>query len=283
MTTVSLRVKPEFTPEDLLNGLFLNAPWNSSSSGLAGFSSSAIPAERKIRTRQNSLLAISQGGRSSSYTRVPHFFTDRDRVGHLASEPRYRLSVAATVDDDDRDSVKGLRPLSGRGFSPPDTEDMLPSPSSERDPLGGPLQSMTNAQLPHAVVISGLEVATSAVQETLWDVLRTRTVVLEEADGGHGNVWNLPDGFILVYVCPLGDGSSRPAIQNALVSTSSRILGHSLTVIDFTSLTVFRFMPISCYKLHQPRQAYNLQAHHYFDGRHSYRETTLNKSNTMFI
>lgn len=77
---------------------------------------------------------------------------------------------------------------------------------------------IAHAQLAHAVVITGLESASAAVQETLWDVLRTRTVVLEQEGGAAGNVWNLPDGFILVYVCPLGDGSSRPAIQNALVS-----------------------------------------------------------------
>jgi hypothetical protein len=222
----------------------LNAPWNSASSpGLSGLSSSAIPAERKIRPRQNSLLALSQAGRSSSYTRGSLFFADRDRdrdrekerPSHFSpfpsEQPRYRLSVAATVDDDDHDSVKGLRPLSGRGFSPPDTEDMFSSITSDRDALspGGQSQSMATAQLPHAIVISGLETASSAVQETLWDVLRTRTVVLEEADGGHGNVWNLPDGFILVYVCPLGDGSSRPAIQNALVSVLGEYYEHLLT------------------------------------------------------
>lgn len=229
MITVSLRVKPEFTPEDLLSGLFHVPPWNSPSS--AGLSSSATPAERKIRPRQNSLLALSQTGRSSSYTRASHLFSehergrDRDRFSHFLSEqPRYRLSVAATVDDDDQESVRGLRPLSGRGFSPPDQEDlsssyMLPSAATDTPGAQSMSMSMATAQLPHAIVISGIETASNAVQETLWDVLRTRTVVLEEADGGAGNVWNLPDGFILVYVCPLGDGSSRPALQNALVST----------------------------------------------------------------
>jgi hypothetical protein len=214
-------VRPEFTPEDLLLGLFPIPPSGGPAAPPSSFPNTTTLNPHGKRSRQNS-----QTGRSSSYTTrggAGGGGHNPERLSHLLPPDaqfhgRLRLSVAATAGgtDDERGSVRALRPLSGRGYVPPDvahhhhTNWQLPS---------------TNAQLSHAVVITGLESASAAVQETLWDVLRTRTVVLEQeggggggAGGGAGNVWNLPDGFVLVYVAPLGDGSSRPAIQSALVS-----------------------------------------------------------------
>jgi len=225
MNTVILRVRPEFTPEDLLAGLFATPPVSTSpstvlptNSNLTPTASVEKPLERRTRQRQNSQLAssitaASAAARSASYVRgashnrLPHLNLD----AHHTS--KFRLSVAATITgtDDERGSIRALRPLSGRGYLPPEHDAFVTHQNS---------QSQQQIQLPHAVVITGLESASSSVQETLWDMLRTRTVVLEQ-EGEVGNLWNLPDGFILVYVSSLGDGSSRPALQSALVSIQS--------------------------------------------------------------
>ncbi|KIM30496.1 hypothetical protein M408DRAFT_328080 [Serendipita vermifera MAFF 305830] len=241
LNTVSLRVKADSTVEDLLVGLFPIPPGSPpTGTGPATPSSSVLsplaltPLDRK-RPRQNS-----HPGRIPSYTRASHHLLLPDRLSHLLPPDasasaggggggRYRLSVAATATggtDDERGSMRALRPLSGRGYVPPD-------PHIAHDAhLQLQMPSSAHVQLAHAVVITGLESASAAVQETLWEVLRTRTVVLEQEGGTAGNVWNLPDGFILVYVCPLGDGSSRPAIQSALLdrfSFSANVALHTST------------------------------------------------------
>jgi hypothetical protein len=220
MNTVILRVRQEFTPEDLLAGLFATPPVSTSQSTVVPTNSNITPTasgdkplERRTRQRQNSQLAssiaaASATARSSSYTRG----ASHNRLSHLNVDAhhtsKFRLSVAATITgtDDERGSIRALRPLSGRGYLPPENDVFATHQNSQSQQI----------QLPHAVVITGLESASSSVQETLWDMLRTKTVVLEQ-EGEVGNLWNLPDGFILVYVSSLGDGSSRPALQSALV------------------------------------------------------------------
>ena len=51
------------------------------------------------------------------------------------------------------------------------------------------------------------------MQRALSDVLSEKRVVLEGQDDG---VWNLPEGFITVYVCPW-NARERPAIHKTLV------------------------------------------------------------------
>ena len=106
-------------------------------------------------------------------------------------------------------------------------------PHSYSDPLPArqkkPLHSK---QLPHALVISGLEYATDMTQRTFANVLSEKQVILErkhnkvdaetfsrqtETDDDDG-AWNLPDGFIAVYVCPL-NARDRPCIHKTLVRT----------------------------------------------------------------
>ena len=105
-------------------------------------------------------------------------------------------------------------------------------PHSYSDPLPTrrkrPLHSK---QLPHALVISGLEFATDLTQRTFANVLSEKQVILEskhnkvaaeanrltELDDDEG-AWNLPDGFIAVYVCPL-NARDRPCIHKTLVRT----------------------------------------------------------------
>ena len=128
------------------------------------------------------------------------------------------------------------------------TASNVPSlPHSYSDPLPsrrkGPLQSK---QLPRALVISGLEFATDLTQRTFANVLSEKQVILEskpnkvaaeticqtETDNDDG-AWNLPDGFITVYVCPL-NARDRPCIHKSLVRSmySSSFLDYKINIFS---------------------------------------------------
>lgn len=83
-------------------------------------------------------------------------------------------------------------------------------PRYKTDPLPHIVDSRPS-HLPQVVVISNLERAGRSAHLALAEVLRTRQIVLDTA------VWNLPDGFFIVYVSQVGDGYERPAIHTTLV------------------------------------------------------------------
>jgi hypothetical protein len=91
----------------------------------------------------------------------------------------------------------------------------------------------TTLTLPQALVVSGLEHAPRASQRAFLCALRERRVILESecedegsgggnqtsddmTAGGEDGVWNLPDGFMVVYVCAL-DSRERPKLCRSLV------------------------------------------------------------------
>ncbi|KAG7446689.1 uncharacterized protein BT62DRAFT_1076228 [Guyanagaster necrorhizus] len=104
------------------------------------------------------------------------------------------------------------------------------------------------AQIPNAVVLSGLENASLPSQKALVKVLAEKRVVLDSQElevvrsSTHGRektqpmgsgslyddledekmdgVWNLPDGFMLIYVCPMNT-RERPAIHKTLLDRFS--------------------------------------------------------------
>ena len=138
-------------------------------------------------------------------------------------------------------------------FTPPgeELEDSLqPTPSSLntiRAQQSAAASERTNesngtlSALPKAVVVSGLEHTTTPSQRALMRVLTERRVVLSGYDDdddamssgrdpdSEDGVWNLPEGFIMVYVCKL-DPHERPAILNGLVRTS--VLYHRSATSD---------------------------------------------------
>ncbi|KAL4262553.1 hypothetical protein AB1N83_005471 [Pleurotus pulmonarius] len=120
-----------------------------------------------------------------------------------------------------------------------------PSRSGPSSPLhttsdSAPFPSLPSHQtdeipvVPQAIVLSGLEHASRLSQRALVRVLMENRLVLdggdydgEERDGlptqpmaggttGLDGVWNLPDGFIIVYVCGK-DPHERPAIHHSLL------------------------------------------------------------------
>ncbi|KAH9484875.1 hypothetical protein JR316_0001777 [Psilocybe cubensis] len=105
-------------------------------------------------------------------------------------------------------------------------------PHAHTDPLPLPRRKKTLSQskplqLPHALVLSGLENAADSVQRSLARVLADKKVVLEsrrdttalDSDRTgfvEDGVWTLPDGFIVVYVCPW-NARERPALHKSLL------------------------------------------------------------------
>lgn len=115
-------------------------------------------------------------------------------------------------------------------------------PNSER----GGEHGGTASALPKAVVVSGLEHSATPSQRALMRVLTERRVVFDgdEDDGtdfsersldDDGGTWNLPEGFMMVYVCKL-DPHERPTILRGLVSGAHavrelpRVLTFTLTI-----------------------------------------------------
>ena len=83
------------------------------------------------------------------------------------------------------------------------------------------------SHLPRAVVVSGLEHTATPSQRALMRALTERRIVFDGYDDdtdlsgkdpdAEDGTWNLPDGFLMVYVCK-SDPYERPAILRGLVS-----------------------------------------------------------------
>jgi len=68
-------------------------------------------------------------------------------------------------------------------------------------------------------VVAGLDYTSAEAQQALWEIIRRRTVVIEEdQDDPHGGeIWNLPENFLIVSITSLGDGRARPQVIKPLV------------------------------------------------------------------
>ncbi|KAG8834239.1 hypothetical protein FRC17_009315 [Serendipita sp. 399] len=243
MNTVTLKLTEKSTNDSLMQAMFpslfqvlqgnLSPSSIPSATTVVQPSNTAPPSsyDRRGRIAQSAHLTPS-GARSSSYVRSHTQVRLQDRLSHVAdtllppAPGKARLSAAATVTgftDDDHGSVRGIRPISGRAFlhTDHDTASVIaPAPTHH---LLQPSFSQNSAfQFPQACVVYGLEIAPKHVQETLWDILRTRSCSFNrEGDEERGLVANMPEGFILVYVSPLGDGTSNPPLMKALLDRFS--------------------------------------------------------------
>ncbi len=92
-------------------------------------------------------------------------------------------------------------------------------------------------QLPRALVITGLDNASVLSQRALAQVLADKKILFEagcdsrlrqdgqdETDPEYEGSWDLPDGFIVIYVCPM-EPRERPDIHKALVCLTYDVVG----------------------------------------------------------
>ncbi|KAK7005806.1 hypothetical protein R3P38DRAFT_3039713 [Favolaschia claudopus] len=182
-----------------LRSLFL--PWSTSMDSQDETLSSKPTVGSRNRTRNNATWARS-----------------------LSKKPRHSISELGTVSSNPFSGDDGLSSASSSMINPFSTAPRsvkgrapLPHAFSDPTPLRPKPDRATTLQ-PRALVISGLENATISSQRALSKALAEKRVVLEDEDGdeAYDEVWNLPDGFIMVYVCPI-DVCERPAIHKTLL------------------------------------------------------------------
>jgi hypothetical protein len=182
---------------------------------------------------------------SSKQFRQASFPNDLTAVSH--GQPRSFLDTASTsasstdlLFESPVDSASGSSPVALPSILKPQPLYAFPRPSQTQSP--SPRLSHANTDpfpvsssrrkksrsqslrledtkipkiFPQALVVSGLENATIAVQRSFSTVLGERRVVLDDkkSDGGE---WTLPEGFLCVYICPW-NARERPTIHKALL------------------------------------------------------------------
>lgn len=119
--------------------------------------------------------------------------------------------------------------------------DPLPVPSSRRKKSRSQfLQVDISKNLPQALVISGLENASSTVQRSFSAVLGDKKVLLDDKKGDGGE-WMLPEGFICVYVCPWS-ARERPAIHKTLLDKFAMSTNVSISQSTRSDLRLLPFL-----------------------------------------
>ncbi|KAF8210666.1 hypothetical protein K438DRAFT_166701 [Mycena galopus ATCC 62051] len=186
------------TRAPFLRSLFL--PWTAPVESQDEAHSSKNTMSSRIRTRNNATWA-------RSLSKKPRR-SQSELVGTASSNPF----------GDDGLSSASSSVINPFGTVPRPTKARGPLPHAFSDPTPLRPKSAATALQPRALVISGLEHATLPSQRGLSRALAEKRVVLEDEDGDedYDEVWNLPDGFIMVYVCPI-DTHERPPIHKTLL------------------------------------------------------------------
>ncbi|KAK0240754.1 hypothetical protein EDD85DRAFT_816102 [Armillaria nabsnona] len=239
-----------------LRSLFLPGTPSSSStlSSIDDIGTAGIPASKTEKRRS--------GSRSTTKRKSRHYSRSSSFANDLVNAPS--LSPTSPHSDLYEDKLRSVpSTISGKettasnpfasGYSPH-------SPTFVHSFLdSAPFQESRDlkfAQIPNAVVLSGLENASLPSQRALIKVLAEKRVVLDsqgievERSSTHGTemkqpmgtsslydgleddemdgVWNLPDGFMLIYVCPMNT-RERPAIHKNLLDHFSMSATVNLT------------------------------------------------------
>ncbi|KAJ6500188.1 hypothetical protein C8R47DRAFT_1110790 [Mycena vitilis] len=147
-------------------------------------------------------------------------------VRSSSRKPRRSISelVGTTTSNPFGDSHEGLSSASSSivnpfSTAPRSSKARAPLPHAFSDPTPvRPKRNTAAALQPRAVVLSGLENATLPSQRALSKALAEKRVVLEDEDGdeAYDEVWNLPEGFLMVFVYPI-DAHERPVINKTLL------------------------------------------------------------------
>ncbi|KAJ7693305.1 hypothetical protein B0H17DRAFT_1059662 [Mycena rosella] len=211
LPTHKLKIRPRSTyPTNTSGAPFLRSlflPWTAPVDSQDEAPSVKNFGASRNRTRNNATWA-----RSSSKKPRRRSMTNPNELGGTTSSNPFG------------DSHEFLPSASSSAVNPFST---APRPSKARAPLPHafsdptplrPRPDRSVALQPRALVICGLENATVPSQRALSRVLAEKRVILEDEDGDEAfdEVWNLPDGFLMVYVCPI-DARERPAIHKTLL------------------------------------------------------------------
>lgn len=175
----------------------------------------------------NKTRSLKLRSRSSQYKRSISFPND---LAGVSQSQEHKSSLDPPSDYFGDGSHK---PKRGSGYS---RETLLQHAHTAPNPVR--LGPSTIRRLPHGLVVSGLEYTRPSYQRSLVQVLSEKRVIINaqveelKEEVGQGKIsaapelipedesedgmWNLPENFIMVYVCPINP-RERPAIHKSLV------------------------------------------------------------------
>lgn len=213
-STHKLKIRPDSkhqTPPEFLRSLFLHTSNYSSSSPNAS-DNLIIGNTPSSRTPKVTYSKFPSGTRTSPTASQK---THRHLFQRSFSFPTECPASDATVSSSNfrsSDHHPNVESSSGTDLQRP----LLRPPGIHTDPSPSLTRhfSLDTMTLPKALVISGLENAGTPAQRALLQVLSDKTAVLENGEGSRA--CNLPEGFIVVYVC-VADPRERPAIHKSLL------------------------------------------------------------------
>lgn len=170
---------------------------------------------------------------SSSRKRAKHLQSHPTPDGHRrqASEP----DVSSSSSQRERASTRSGLPFR-TPFHAPGTR-FGPSGSTEPESPQVLHRSSSTSLLPTAVVVTGLEHSSVPCHRALLRTLLENSVTSDEDSGGAS--WDLPEDFILVYVCPF-DPRERPSVHKSLARHLSLIIRLKPKHATYCSSTNFR-------------------------------------------
>lgn len=135
---------------------------------------------------------------------------DHRRPGRQASE----LDVSSSSSQRERASKRPGFPFRTPSHAPGTR--LGPLGSTEPESPRVLHQSSSASLLPMAVVVTGLEHSSVPCHRALLRTLLENRVTFDEDPGAAKHAsWDLPEGFVLVYVCPF-DPRERPSIHKSL-------------------------------------------------------------------
>lgn len=154
-------------------------------------------------------------GTSTSST--PDTPTSKAEKRHSASRKRrsrrMERSMTLPPGSDPFATMDSINPFGSSQGHPP----LSHHPYTEPIPMHERGRSLVSWVIPSAVVVSGLEHASQPSQRALTRVLIDGRVIFEpQAEEDFDGVWNLPEKFFMVYVCPT-NAQERPGIHKTLV------------------------------------------------------------------
>lgn len=191
LSVVKLRLRPsdKLTADEFLRLLFLQQ----------------TPVGQAFRASSRRVL---NGSHGMPFRRTSSYPTAHDLVDESLYAPKGEFGQNGT----DRHRLSIMRTQTDPSPS------LFHSAESHKQDTGADL-------LPHALVISGLEHTSEQVQSALWTTLAQGQIATGHQGQQSKSTWPLPSHFLVIYVCPIGNGCERPPIHNSLVSRQKSSVG----------------------------------------------------------
>ncbi|CAA7260665.1 unnamed protein product [Cyclocybe aegerita] len=212
-------------------------------------------------------------GRRTPTPRLPHAYTDPLPLPHPYTPKSRHAKTKSKGSSHSRHRHSKSRSQSSVWY---DAEE-----EGEGAGEGGVDWRAEDMHLPQALVLSGLEHANEGAQRAFGRVLSDRKVVLPVRGEQEERTWEVPNDFIVVYVCPW-NARQRPAVHTSLLdkfamSTNVFIpqnIRHDFRLLQFSSSSSFPPGSTPGYPfpkgLGQPHHHSHLHTHTHHNGGHSH-------------